>query len=344
MLTPVLVALLGTSPATPELGWDAPRSCPDSAFVHARLEQLLPGMSPEIGGKVRIDARVTRRSDDEYRLSLTVRDGGGTRTREASARDCELLAEATALIAATFVGPLGVSARVGADAPSAPTAPGRSSGGIVAPSIPEPPAGPLPSEREALDTDPSPTEPRPHPAGSDRAPAPSRRADHAGLRLSAVVGRGVQPDLDVGPSLTGAWSRGPLRLEAALTALVPRTRAHSSLAGVALRQSLYALTIRACRISSGPRWMLAMCGGTEIGAVVATGQGVTRPRTAASPWGAFVLGFQAAWRLSPRWSLWVGPEGLVAYAVSAFTVGDSTAQPVGRGGIRAHLGVELRFR
>lgn len=338
VLTPVLVALLGAAATAPGIGWDAPRSCPDSTFVQTRLGQLLPASSPE-GDIVRIDARVTQPSDGEYRLVLTVRDRGGTQTREASARDCELLAEATALIAATFVDPLEVPARTRAAPPTRPPV-DRSSATIAASSVPQSPERPPPPE--PADVDPTPSPPRA--PGRTGAPAAAPRTDHVGLRLAVVAGRGVQPDLDLGPSLTGAWSRGSLRLEAALTAIVPRTRPHSALAGVALRQSLYTLTIRACGIPGGPRWTLALCGGTEIGAVVATGQGVQRPRTAASPWGAVVVGFQAAWWLTPRWALWMGPEGLIAYAVSAFSVGDSTPQPVERGGIRAHLGVEFRFR
>nr|MCH9680966.1 hypothetical protein [Deltaproteobacteria bacterium] len=119
---------------------------------------------------------------------------------------------------------------------------------------------------------------------------------------------------------------------------------HSTRPELSLRQSLHALTVRACGVPGGPRWALALCGGTEIGAVVATGAGVTQPRTTANPWGAFVVGLAAGWKITPRWTLWAGAEGLVAYAISAFTVGDTAPQPVGSGGVRGHLGVEIRIR
>lgn len=351
MLAALLVALQGTSPTAPGLDWDAPRSCPDAAFVRDRLERLLaPSGSNASSGsderEVRIDARVTRRSEDEYRLRLTIHDPGGARTREASARDCATLADATALIAATFVEPLQVSANVARSTAPAPAVDRPGSQRIANRSIPQPPVrSPSSTQEDEISGDaPASIEPAP-PATTDR-PAfdPTPSLDHADLRVSIVAGRGIQPDLDIGPSVTGIWSRRALRLEVALTTIVPRTRAHSSLAGVALRQSLYALTLRACGAPRGPRWALAMCAGTELGAVVATGQGVSQPRTTASPWGAVVMGMMAGWRFAPRWTLWAGPEGLVGYAISAFTVGTSEPQPVGRGGIRAHLGVELRLR
>ncbi|MEM9452582.1 MAG: hypothetical protein AAGF11_00285 [Myxococcota bacterium] len=352
MLVAILVALQGTSSTTPELDWDAPRSCPDSAFVRDRLERLLANPSrPDAPSgsherEVRIDARVTQRADDEYRLRLTVHEPGTAHTREASARDCTTLADATALITATFIEPLQIPAHLDPGTAPVPAVDRPGSQGITNRSIPPPSvrSSPPAPEDEPSGNTPASTEPPPLPTTDRPTFDPPPRLDHAQLRVTMVAGRGIQPDLDIGPSVTGAWSRNTLRLEVALTAILPRTRAHSSLAGVALRQSLYALTLRACGAPRGPRWALAMCAGTELGAVVATGQGVSEPRTTASPWGAVVMSMMAGWRFAPRWTLWAGPEGLVGYAISAFTVGDSEPQPVGRGGIRAHLGVEFRLR
>jgi len=345
LLAAALIALLGpTSLAAAgpaELSWSAPASCPSESWIHDRLGTLLEAVpGPGARARPRVEASITRR-DGLHRLVLTIHDGDHPRVREASAADCTVLAEATALIVATFIDPLPVSAVRGDPTTIAPEIP------AAPPSREATIATPLPAARPPSRNDPGELRPS---AAVDSAAVDSAAVDSAAPRpdrevivlAHGIVGRATQPDLDIGGAVGVAWASGPLRLEGAVMALAPRTRPHPSLEGVALRQSLYAASLRGCGGPQGLRWGLALCGGTELGVVVGTGTGVTRPRTTASFWGAAVLGIRARLRITPRGSLWAGPEGVLTYAISSFTVGDATTLAAGTGGIRALAGVQWR--
>ncbi|MCA9712740.1 MAG: hypothetical protein KDK70_43325, partial [Myxococcales bacterium] len=109
---------IGPAPVRPAIRWEAPAACPSQAAFLARIPGLHdPGTR---WADVSAHARV-RVLDEGFGLELTLRSASGSSTRHARATACEPLADAAALILATFVEPVATAQRL--DAPHAGDAP-----------------------------------------------------------------------------------------------------------------------------------------------------------------------------------------------------------------------------
>ncbi|MFY0540734.1 hypothetical protein [Nannocystis pusilla] len=119
----VLPATAAGADGSWQLSWQAAPECPRAAEIEARVTALLGG-SPG-GPQLRVRAAVER-TGDEWRLHLLARRGGASQRRVLRHRDCATLGEATALLVALAVDPVGtkIDPRLMAllRAPAGPTA------------------------------------------------------------------------------------------------------------------------------------------------------------------------------------------------------------------------------
>lgn len=338
MLAVMVPSLGGWLMAAAEVRWTAPAGCPTQVVVQERIEDLVGdgALRPDVVA----DARV-RASEEGWALRLALRTADRTSTRHMAARECQTLADAVALVVATFVDPVQTDRRATGRMPAQPRAIPAPPARPAAPAKPAAPAGlaapagPTLRPRETrAEAEPTPEPPPPRPTPRD--------PDLAGVRLAAIAGRATQHDLDLGPDVELSWQRGVVRLGLGALALVPRDRPVT--AGVTLRRWMLAGRLRAGVVMPlSPRVELPLSLGVEVGPVVARGRGVDRPQTVVSPWLAAVGSVQVVWRLRPRWGLWAGIDGIVGALLPRFTVDGAGPIASGPGGIRAALGVEWRW-
>ncbi len=330
MLGTVALMAGGLATSAAEIRWTAPPACPSAATVQRRLAELA-GDDP-ITNEVTAVATVQPHGH-RWRLTLALRDGERASTRQMDADDCATLADAVALVVATFAQPIAVAAtvedRARSSAPSWEVQPATTE-------VPSPPANAPPSRGP---------EPQPSTSRATSAPEPrSRPPAWWGLRAGAVAGRALQRDLDVGPELTVSWQRGLLRLAGQASFLVPRRSLVPDRNGVQLRQWSVAAGLRAgIAVPIARRLALPLSIGAETGPVVARGEGIARPRTAVSPWVAAVGSAQLVWRPTPHWGLWAGAAMVVGVVLPRFTVDEAGPLVAGPGGFRASVGLERRW-
>lgn len=312
------------SPSVPTIRWDAPSSCPSVEAFEARI----PDPSAERWADVSAHVRVSEPRGGGYGLEITLRTAAGYSTRQAQAQDCEVLADAAALILLTFVEPIAVVEILDAAPVVLPTPTDARRPGASEPTSPPP----RPVRRGTAVVEPV-------------APPPSPRArtepDRFGVRAGAALGQATLPGLDVGPTLALGWQRGLLRLDAMALALLPRRRTFEERPEVGLR-----LWMTGGALSGGltmpisDHLELPLGVGVEVATVVATGRGVSRPRTIVRPWVAAFGAAHLVWRPTPRWGLWLGVASVVGLARPSFTVSDQGPVAVGAGGFRGMLSVE----
>ncbi len=314
-----------------ELHWSAPPGCPSQDEVRARLRRLLGPESVEAG--VSADARV-HAHDRRWSLHLTLRTAEHATQRRMSADDCRTLADAAALVVATFAEPLSIPTHLGP-----PRAPSSSR------QLDEP----TPDSLEPVLIDPPPRDETPAPpdaptiTGPNDPGRPMRPRAWEG-RWGVLAGRAAQPDLDLGLTATLARHWGAVHLVAGAVGMLPRSLPVPERDAVTLRRWMIAgrlmggLTLPVTRRLEVP---LAL--GLEVGPVVARGRGVDLPRTAISPWLAMVTSVHVVWQSESRWGLWAGAEGLMAMLRPQFTVDGALATTPGPSGLRALAGVHVRI-
>ncbi|MEM9453547.1 MAG: hypothetical protein AAGF11_05160 [Myxococcota bacterium] len=307
-----------------EVRWTAPAGCPSEAAVRARLGELVgpDALHPDVVADARVQS-----SADGWVLSLDLRTGPRSSARRMVSDDCRTLADAVALVVATFVDPVVVSTQASR----------------ASPALPEP--SPQPDLRESLpaaSSGPSPagaSSPSVSSSSSSGSPAP-RAVDRWGWHVGVLAGRATLHDLDLGPDLALSWQRGAVRLALGALFLVPRDRPVS--AGVVLRQWMVAGRLRAGVVMPlSARVELPLSIGAELGPVVARGRGITTPRTVVSPWLAGLGSVHLLWRPRARWGLWVGVDGVMGVLLPQFTVGGVGPLRAGSGGVRASLGMAM---
>jgi hypothetical protein len=334
-------------PASLGVTWDAPKECPDQAYVRGEVERLLMG-GPHNGAPVEARARVARADAGRWSVHLvTVREGAtGERSLEASS--CRSLADATALIIALTIDPARVAAnRPGPDLDASAGPVDSANGG-----------GSQDGATEATPATPESAPPQPLPpttaASAKAAPkeAPPKKApDRPGLRsdrfaIVASVGGdlGSLPKPAYGFTLALALLAGGFRFEAygAYWPAQPSYVAAFPSDGGQVR--LITGGLRACYAVVRGVLELGPCAGLELGAMHGEGFGVLSPSASDGLWFAASLTGRAAWRI-------IGPFGL-ALDVGAFVpfrrdqffltqLGDVHQAALVEG--RAVLGPELRF-
>lgn len=283
-------------------------------------------LGPDDGQRKSVDAeaRVVRRSSNDFRVSLTVATDETRSTRSFKAITCREASEAAALIVA-----LAIDSRAKAPESPAPEPPPRPP--LPAPAVPAvlaTPVRPMPTEPPAKGREPS--------------------SYSLGVWASGRVAFGMQPG--VGPGLEAGLfaTRGAWRLEA-LFAFSPATRA-------ALEEnpdkggdvSSFGVAGRGCHLFAlGTRFALGPCFSAGVVRATGTAFGTERATTGSATWGALAVEAMARVALGSRFA-WRGSLG-PAFALDRPTfVIESGSQkvPVFRpdtAGFSAQMGLEARF-
>lgn len=313
------------------LDWNAPASCPDRDDVITRIGSYLPTLEqPPLQvprARLRVDASVEQIAGAwTVRLSMSGEHGGTERS--FSATTCDELADAVALVAAVSLDPV-VVARELVDVPLADA--------IAQPiepvAAPEDNLEPAPDE---LVLTPSLLEPTP----DEPDPIVTRTF---GIGLRAFGGGGYGPTTTGYASLgAGAAMFGRLwRWSIDGGGWLPRTIGTDQGAG---RFWGWWLGTRGCVVPSRRMIELPFCAGLELGQVRALGVAPARnTRTGSYPWAAASVSGGVTWVIIERVAIFVDAAALVPFFSGDFRVGDQSLQQVVPIGVRASLGVELRF-
>jgi hypothetical protein len=313
------------------LEWNAPASCPDRADVIARIGSYLPALDePPLQvprAKLRVDASVEQLAD-AWTVRLDMSGEHGSTERSFSASSCEELADAVALVAAVSLDPV-IVAREVAENDSPPP---------VAAAQPVEPIEPAAAPEDNLE--PTPSLPEFMPA-SDEPNAFAPRNFQIGLRVFGGGGYGPTTTgyavLGAGAALFGRLWRWSLDGGGWL----PRTIRTEQAAG---RFSGWWLGTRGCVVPSRRTIEVPFCAGLELGQARAIGVAPARNTRAANyPWIAASVSGGVTWVIIERIAIVVDAAVLVPFFSGDFRVGDQTLQRVVPIGVRASLGLELRF-
>lgn len=317
-----------------EFRWDAPAGCPGEAEVVAQLERLLGGpLAQRRGARLTAIARVRQEPGGAWDLRLWTVSEEGTLQRSLVHERCDMLASAGVFIAAMAIDPLAGERMVD----------GAEVAAVVAEAQPVQDPEPPP---EPPHVEPTPAPPRVEPPPAPPA-KPRQRVIRGGLRLSAGLAYGdlpgVGPTLRLTPSLL--WPRLRIELEAVYMPLRKTREASDSSQGVDLQ--LAAAALRACPVFHFPKTRLLefpICGGVEFGAMYGRGVGYAIEYEARQLWAALHLMPMLLIEVHRRVVLFAGVEGFVALVRPRFEVeGAGALYRASAGGVRGHLGVEVRF-
>jgi hypothetical protein len=314
------------------LDWNAPASCPDRDDVITRIASYLPTLEQPPRqvprARLRVDASVEQIADAwTVRLSMSGEHGGTVRS--FSATTCEELADAVALVAAVSLDPV-VVARELVEVPLA---------GAITQPITQP-IGPVAAPE--VDLEPAPDELELTLSLLEPAPDPIV-ARNFGIGLRAFGGGGYGPTTTGYASLgAGAAMFGRLwRWSIDGGGWLPRTIRSEDAAG---RFWGWWLGTRGCVVPSRRMIELPLCAGLELGQVRALGVAPARnTRTGSYPWAAASISGGVTWVIIERVAIFVDAAALVPFFSGDFRVGDQSLQQVVPIGVRASLGVELRF-
>lgn len=313
------LALLGAgaaaaSPSWLELRWPALAGCPTGAEVEATAARLLSdGEAPQ---PVTAEALLTADAAG-YTLQLHVRDAGGDQRRTLHSPRCEALADATAVILAVAAAPIGVAARV-----------------VAAPPVP-------PNDTVEVDFAP----PSSAPVGS-LAPAPSPTRRRPGLAVGFTAAAGIGPTERFAAGLSGhvalLWQRVRLDLRGSGWFRSPLALANRP--GVGADLQLTAGAVRGCPRLLRRKLALELCGGLELGALLAEGVGLEQNQSSRGLWAAGLLAPGLQWRPLRRLALGLEVEALIAFTRRQYATGDAgifhSVPPVGvrlGGGVAVQL-------
>lgn len=334
--------------------WDAPGDgCPAEPHVLAEVERLLGGAVAEQGGRrLSAIARARRETNGRWNLRLTIITEEGTfHRREMLGDDCEVLADAAALLAAMAIdprvldrqdaGPGAVEqaeqARELDDASDEPElAPAEQAATEAEPAGPE-------QERktERASDAPQPEPPPPSPAPVIHPRRPRWITTHLRAGMSAGDLPGAAGALQLGPVLRlGAalqWTHARLELEGHYTFLRRMRFEDDREVGADFRQGFVA--VRGCGVlhPRKPRLEFPICGGLEAGATVGRGVGFVRTDEGRRPWLAADASVGLVWAFHPRLSAGASVEAWLALLRD---VALWRPQPAG---VRFLMGIEARF-
>lgn len=298
-----LAVLAGGGSARPahaaELASSGPRPCPDAGELAFRVERALGGALAN-AAPLRFSVRFDRPRSGGYRARLVAEsdDAAEARSeRELSARDCDALADAVAVVVALALG----APRAGdalARAPAAergtPSPPRGGATGLPLASATAPPAGAAPGDAaRGLAAAPDADEPE-APSGAERRRARLQPA----LGLALVGDLGSLPGAGVGVDLGAELRRGRLALRVAGTLFLDR---HVALPGAAalgadMRLALGALSACTTPLGSASGVAAFACAGWELGYLEAVGTGVQEPRRGGALWSAPRIDVGLGWR------------------------------------------------
>jgi hypothetical protein len=301
------------------LRWVAVPSCPSQQEIQAETERLLGGSRlPAAAPTLDVDARVSETSRG-FDLQLTLGQGAEARVRSLTAPSCLELGHATALVIALALDP-------SLQTESAGTLSGATD--ITRADPAGSPAAAVPCSEPASPARPTQCLPAPQatcPRCLDLPPAPPKveaRASRYALLAGTSIAYGALPQALPRVSL-GAGYRGEthwleLSAEGAFASHGPRFDGGGATFVLALASPRYCVRARVGSISFGP------CGILEVGALSATGFGVTRPNTQLSYWVAAGVGIQASVPLAADTELRIGGELLIVATRTRFELDSAT--------------------
>lgn len=328
MLLPAVTLAAWLAPADDEVAkdratieWIAPDVCPTDADVDALAERLLLAADGTIAARAEIVAHAGR-----FALALTI--DGEARTFEAD--ECAALAQLTALLVALAADPLAVAQQAVPLAVAPPP--------VRVPS-PEPPAATLvtspPIERREDDRI-APADPRTTTRAS---------AGQGWIGVHAIAGLAQLPGLDAGLGIAAAYGRRRFAIELRASWLSPRSVAIPGFDRATATMTAVDVSPRACGVLGRRALRAALCGGPELGAVIARAHDVREPDTTTSLWLALVAAPGVHWYVHRRVALQLGADLVLALVPPRFALRDDAARTVGtgRGGLRAWAGLAVRF-
>ena len=294
--------------------WSAPEECPRVDRVIADISRFLAkGESIHVDPRTHVRAVIRREAADRYVLELEARLPGGAVDRWISAKRCDLLASAAALVIAVVLEPVVVLETVETKNVTSPRA--------------------------------APPEPRP------KLPQTPRQKIRTGgfVRAGGMGGFGVLPRF--GGGVVGAGGlrivKTPLqagRIEVTALYEAPQRTSAAAMPEAGAVLDVWTIGVRGCWVPASGKVEFPLCGGMEAGVLRGRPIGLAQPRTVRTMWSAVHTGAAIAYAPVPRFALWLGADGYVAMQTPRFVIDDLEPLHRGRrGGVRIHAGVEVRF-
>ena len=256
----VAIVLALAAPARADFSWVAPAACPAADLVRARIERRL-GAPLEVGG---IAIAITREGG-QFVARLAV----GDQVRNLTARRCEDLADAVAVIVARLAREHRAVEVAAAEPAGPPPSPPPPEFDVEMPAVY--------MRRQALATQPR---------------------WGGGARLLALSGIGAVPEVGLGAEVAGFVRHDDAFFELAV--------ARWGTGGVVLHAGAPArvavgLDLAMLRIGWGPERMpIRVWGGAELGDMRGQGYQLGDPRFGSGRWGAIGAGFGVAWPMLPN--------------------------------------------
>lgn len=319
LLASILALGVGQPPALPPvaaesdyLDWQAPASCPSAGEVRASVAELA-GRSPD---PQEVAVRAVASSDaGGWQLQLSTRAGRVEQLQTLRADSCEGLADATALIVAVMLDPVGAASRISVAEPVAER-------GLTPAPEPAPAAEESPPEPEQIRT------------------APTRWSFGLGLGLGGE--RGAVPRGTGGARLTLFARRRRFEARVHGSYWIPRATREPG-----ARVQLGTAGVAACFVPAVGALQIPVCAGLEGGGLQAQGDRVPNDQTATLPWLAATVGPSLRWWVRPRFGLFAAAEAFLPLVTPQVTLRSAGGQRVVHqpavAGFRGFLGISVRF-
>lgn len=310
---------LSAGEPTIELRWDAPAGCPARDAVADEIAARIGDHAPD--ARITADVRVTADDAGAYTVEVGLA-GDVVGHRSVRASSCEEAATATAVVIA-----IAATSAHATEVPEAPPTPD--------PLAPTPrPARPAPPPATTIQEPPAPA-----------APADARPRGITGIAVAARGGVDVGSIPGVAPLVGGAVELLGARWHAWVGGL-HRFGSRRSASGAADLGGRFRMD--AGQLGAGPRlrwgtFELPLRAAIELGAITARGTGELVPRDSRRLWAAALVGAGARWVPIPRLAVELGVEAVVPLLRPRFRVGSIPIATVGPIGVRAWLGLSVRF-
>lgn len=315
-----MALLLGPpAPTTDAIEWTAPPTCPDDAAVESRIAAYVDTTE----GATPTQATV-RAVAAGFEVELVSVIDGEPQRRTLAAPDCDVLADAVAVVVALAIDPAaGATEPAPAPEPEPEPAP---SGAVVLPVAP-----PSNLRRGVRDDPPI-------------AALPDRKAWDVGFRLEGGYGSGVAP---IGNGVFGlAFIVGRHRgsIEAIARLWAPR-RFDEPNGTYGARVVMGTGSLLGClRARPGMRVEFPLCTGLEAGALSAAPRGLVNDETQRYPWVGAVVRLGMRVRLRERVGVVLALEGGAPFVRDALDVGGADRLwTTGAVSGRVLAGIDLRW-
>lgn len=331
LLGPVIALLLGPpAPSiTDAIEWTAPPTCPDDAALESRIATYVdapadPAVDPADGATP--TKATVRAVAAGFEVELVSVIDGEPQRRTLAAPDCEVLADAVAVVVALAIDPAAGATKPEPEPAPEPEPEPAPSGAVVLPVAP-----PSNLRRGVRDDPPV-------------AALPDRKAWDVGFRLEGGYGSGVAP---IGNAVFGlAFIVGRRRgsIEAIGRLWSPR-RFDEPNGTYGARVVMGTGSLLGClRARSGMRVEFPVCAGLEAGALSAAPRGLTDGQTRRYPWVGAVARLGMRVRLREPVGLVLALEGGAPFVRDALDVGGADRLWTTRGASgRVLAGIDVRW-